>query len=175
MALYFIQHFVIEVQGLHQPSQHKPSTTSSYAPRPLGSHSHFLPPKPSSFGKQFGQDHARVRIQERLLVKHLQVLCFLPILRRASPLPRRPLGKFPAYQGLGGTHWLSSTCRLQIGSRLHPRRKSQHAQAAVRVFEIPAAKVSSRRVQLPFSSRQPSQLQEHGTKYAHARQCGIGE
>lgn len=32
MALYFRQHFVIEVQGLHQPSQHRPSPTSSCAP-----------------------------------------------------------------------------------------------------------------------------------------------
>lgn len=60
---------------------------------PLGNHGQSLPSKPSTSGKQFGQDHTRGKFQKRLSVKHpASAMFFLPHHQRVSPVSRPSAG-----------------------------------------------------------------------------------
>lgn len=82
----------------------------------LGNHGQCLPSRPSSFGKQFGQDHTRGNFQKSLLVKQpASALFFLPHHQLATPLLRPSAGNVPSVSTpIVKIHALSA-CHLHLG------------------------------------------------------------
>lgn len=86
--------------GLHQ---HRPTPPPICSPGCLDSHGQSLPSKPSTCGKQFGQDHTRSRFQNRLLVKHpaSPLVFYYPHHQQALSLSRPSAGNVSALSAAG--------------------------------------------------------------------------
>lgn len=143
MALYSRQCIVIAVRGLHQQRPTSPPT-GICAPGCPGSLGQSLPSKPSTFGKQFGQDHTRSRFQKRLLVKHpASPLVFLP----PSSASIDPLAAFRRKRFRPISGWSKSTCPGPV-----------YRIADGHLTDVPDARVNMQRQQLKSFRPQPQRV-----------------